>query len=93
MSSRGGRRENAGRPSGQGQYGESTVTKRIPQSLVPTIDELLLHQRKKKLSEPISNVEEFITPEIGEQSIELLLFSTKVAAGYPSPADDYIDNR
>ena len=37
MSNRGGKRENAGRPAGQGKYGESTVTMRIPQSQAATI--------------------------------------------------------
>jgi len=32
MSNRGGKRENAGRPSGQGEFGEPTVSIRIPQS-------------------------------------------------------------
>lgn len=92
MSHRGGRRENAGRPRGQGRFGESTVLKRVPQSLVPTVEELLFsHQRKKQSNDQVSNVDEFLTPEISEQSIELPLFSTKVAAGFPSPADDYVE--
>ena len=32
MSNRGGKRENAGRPRGQGKYGEPTITMRIPES-------------------------------------------------------------
>ena len=41
VSNRGGRREDTGRSNGQGPYGESTVTKRISFSLVPTVKELL----------------------------------------------------
>ncbi len=37
MSNRGGKRENAGRPAGQGKYDESTVIMRIPQSQTATI--------------------------------------------------------
>jgi hypothetical protein len=35
------KRENAGRPAGQGKYGESTVTMRIPQSQTATIKSFL----------------------------------------------------
>lgn len=34
-----------------------------------------------------------LTPQIGLQPIRLPLFSHKVAAGFPSPADDYIEGR
>ncbi len=37
------------------------------------------------------NVDEFFTPGIPEQPTLLPLFSTKVAAGFPSPADDYVE--
>lgn len=48
MSNRGGKRENAGRPRGQGKYGEPTVTMRIPQSQGATIKNFLdAYQRKR----------------------------------------------
>lgn len=41
MSNCGGRRENAGRPAGQGKYGEPTVSIRVPQSQGATIKDFL----------------------------------------------------
>ncbi|SDX48135.1 DNA polymerase V [Nitrosomonas oligotropha] len=41
MSNRGGKRENAGRPRGQGKFGEPTVTMRIPESQTATIKDFL----------------------------------------------------
>jgi DNA polymerase V len=97
MSGRGGKRENAGRPPGQGKFGESTVTMRIPESQTATIKDFLeALQRKRSQVESDTavtevNVEEFFTPDIPEQSTLLPLFLTKVAAGFPSPADDYVE--
>lgn len=36
---------------------------------------------------------EFVSPAIGVQPIRLPLFSYSIPAGFPSPADDYIENR
>jgi len=35
----------------------------------------------------------FQLPSLGSSAIRLPLFSSKVAAGFPSPADDYIEGR
>lgn len=95
MSNRGGKRENAGRPQGQGKYGEPTTTMRIPQSQTATVKSFLdAFQRKKtKVDDDSSNVDmsNFFIPEISEESIQLPLFSTKVAAGSPSPAEDHVE--
>lgn len=93
MSNHGGKRENAGRPRGQGKFGEPTVSVRIPQSQGATIKDFLdSYQRKKTASDPEAvNVDEFFTPIISDQPIRLPLFSTKVAAGFPSPADDHVE--
>ena len=93
MSNRGGKRENAGRPPGQGRFGESTVSIRIPQSQVSTIKEFLSAHQRKISAKHLSNVEDIYTPELNENPIALPLFSTKVAAGFPSPADDYVEKR
>ncbi len=97
MSGRGGKRENAGRPRGQGKFGEPTVTMRIPESQTTTIKDFLEALQRKRSQAgsdiPVTeiNVEEFFTPSIPEQPTLLPLFSTKVAAGFPSPADDYVE--
>lgn len=99
MSNRGGKRENAGRPRGQGKYGESTVTMRIPQSQTATIKSFLEAWQRKRAKAAGENaiteieVDEFFTPAISEQPTLLPLFSTKVAAGFPSPADDHVEKR
>ncbi|SNX61161.1 DNA polymerase V [Nitrosomonas ureae] len=100
MSNRGGKRENAGRPRGQGKFGESTVTMRIPQSQTATIKSLLEALQHKKSNDapsentlPEEEVDEFFTPVISEQPTLLPLFATKVAAGFPSPADDHVEKR
>src|SRR5687768_10592586 len=95
MSNRGGKRENAGRPRGQGKFGEPTVSIRIPQSQGATIKMFLdAYQRKGTGSgHEAPNVDEFLIPAISDQPTRLPLFSTKVAAGFPSPADDYVEKR
>ena len=93
MSNRGGKRENAGRPRGQGKYGEPTTTMRIPESQGATIKNFLdAYQRKRTDSDSeATNVDEFFIPVISDQPTLLPLFSTKVAAGFPSPADDHVE--
>ena len=73
---RGGKREGAGRPTGSGRYGEPTKAIRVPQSLIPNIQEYLSSRGKgRELSHPH----------------KLPLYEHKVAAGFLSPAEDYID--
>jgi DNA polymerase V len=87
------KRENAGRPRGQGKYGEATVSIRIPESQGATIKNFLdAYQRKRTGSDnEATNVDEFFIPAISDQPTLLPLFSTKVAAGFPSPADDHVE--
>ena len=72
---------------------------RIPESQTGTVKNFLeALQRKRSQAGSDSavteiNVDEFFTPGIPEQPTLLPLFSTKVAAGFPSPADDYVEKR
>lgn len=67
---RGGRREGAGRPIGQGKYGfEATKQMRIPMSRLSHVQSILGQ----------------------EDAYSVPLYSSKVQAGFPSPADDYIE--
>lgn len=95
MSNRGGKRENAGRPRGQGKYGESTIAIRVPESQGAIIKEFLGAYKQKRAGSDheVANVDEFFTPAISDLPTRLPLFSTKVAAGFPSPADDYVEKR
>ena len=95
MSNRGGKRENAGRPRGQGKFGEPTVTMRIPESQTATIKDFLEALQRKRANaagdNAVSEVDEFFIPEISDQPTLLPLFATKVAAGFPSPSVDHVE--
>jgi len=65
----GGKRENAGRPKGLGNYGEATRPIWTPA--------LRLNEVKRFLS--------------NELNYSLPLYGSTVQAGFPSPADDYIE--
>ncbi|ARH01066.1 LexA family protein [Legionella micdadei] len=68
----GGKRPGAGRPKGQGKYGEPTKSLRVP---ISRIQEVLY----------------FLEPS--NQTIHKLpIYSSSVRAGFPSPADDYIED-
>ena len=67
---RGGARKGAGRPRGQGRYGEETKAVRIPISKIKYISEV-----------------------VNKGLYEVPMYSNKVAAGFPSPADDYLEDK
>lgn len=94
MPKRGGKRENAGRPAGQGRYGEPTKSIRVPLSQETTVRSFLeAFEKRKAINDgDVSNVEKMLIPRISEEPIRLPLYSTKVAAGLPSPADDHVEN-
>jgi len=81
---RGGARAGAGR-----KPKEPTIVKRIPRAILPAVDALLQNAaRTLQLGEGIS----CINPA-SEYSPSLMrpLFGTHISAGFPSPADDYIE--
>ena len=65
-----GKRKGAGRPKGQGKFGEKTKAIRVPESLIDDIKAFAYNKAYK-----------------------IPLYSNKVAAGFPSPADDYIEDK
>ena len=67
---RGGSRIGAGRPKGQGKFGEKTKPIRVPISKVNSILNF-----------------------INNNSLSLPLYSSKVPAGFPSPADDHMEEK
>ena len=101
-SKRGGARAGAGRKKGSSVYGESTRAIRVPESM---LDELkaMLEQRKQQGTGSSVNYTGFIDtansidrvtialPEQQPGKLNIPLFTDKVAAGFPSPADDYIE--
>jgi len=83
---RGGSRPGAGRKKGSSAYGETTKAIRVPESMVSEVKAMLSH--RKQLFENSSTLS---VPLAEPSHIEVPLFSGKVAAGFPSPADDYIE--
>ena len=67
---KGGARKGAGRPKGQGKYGEATKAIRVPESKVKYISEI-----------------------VSKGLYEIPLYGDRVAAGFPSPADDYLEDK
>ena len=89
---RGGSRPGAGRKKGSSVYGESTTAIRVPESMLPKVKSLLA-QRKQQFQSPgeLSDIPAILWPVINRDIMLLPLFSGKVAAGFPSPADDYVE--
>jgi len=87
-SKRGGLRPGAGRKAGSSRYNEPTKPVRVPVSLLPSLQTLLDSHRQ-----PPSHVgfDAVYTPALHPRRLSLPLFTGKVAAGFPSPADDYVD--
>ncbi len=72
MNKHGGVRPGAGRPKGQGKYGEPTKSMRVP---ISRVEEVLA----------------FLDQE--SEAFALPLYGSTVRAGFPSPADDYIERK
>ena len=88
----GGARSGSGRPKGSGQFKEPTNPVRIPLSAIPAVKQWLQHFHTSSDNViPLRSVPEIFQPCEDSESQYLPLFSNKVAAGFPSPADDHID--
>jgi len=87
-SGRGGRREGAGRKPGTGTYSEPTKPIRVPESQVATVLDYLSAYRKKN-DIPASALP--IATDAARRTIPVM--SYRVPAGFPSPADDYVQDR
>lgn len=98
---RGGARPGAGRPRGQGRWGESTVTLRVPASRVGQVRDFLEVLHGKRLEDAEQRLPELLAkagltllrPFELPATLSLPLFGHKIAAGFPSPADDYVEDR
>lgn len=89
----GGKREGAGRKLGTGKFSEPTIVSRLPISQVPMIKDFLAAYQRKKMLESMDTLADFKMPAIDLRSIALPLFSSKVPAGFPSPAEEHIEKR
>lgn len=83
VNQRGGSREGAGRKA---LYDEPTKVLRVPESLIGEIKNYLANSRKAKFNDVASIT--LVNPST-EMRIPLAL--EKVAAGFPSPAQDYVE--
>jgi DNA polymerase V len=90
---RGGPRKCAGRRVGSGKFREPTSVVRIPTSQEPVIKDFLAAYQKKRLNTDMDAVSEFMLPSLNRTQVSLPLFSSKVSAGFPSPAEEHVEKR
>jgi len=90
---RGGVREGAGRRIGSGKFREPTSVVRIPTSQEPVIKDFLAAYQKKRLSIDLDVVSAFELPSLHRAPLSLPLYSSKVSAGFPSPAEEHVEKR
>ena len=96
-STRGGYRPGAGRKPGFGLYGEATVPIRVPISQAEQV-KTWLHDNQRSKSETRSSVQGTGVELIGAAASDAPpsarpLFLSRIPAGFPSPADDYVEER
>ncbi len=92
-SAHGGQRDGAGRKVGSGKFKELTTVLRIPETQAPVIKDFLVAYQRKKLSDNLDAVTEFELPDFKALPVSLPLYSSKVSAGFPSPAEDHVETR
>ena len=89
----GGARSGAGRRFNTGPFREQTIPKRIPISLVKGIDQVIdLWKRERNKGSFKLDLESL--KGVGcfhASNLNLPLFSSRVQAGFPSPADDHLE--
>lgn len=86
---RGGRRPGAGRPKNSGSYFEPTTPVRIPQSLLPMVQSLLEQTAAQRQAGTVTDCTA-LRPLL-QTSLALPLYTSRVLAGSPAPADDHSD--
>lgn len=89
----GGLRDGAGRKIGSGKFREPTSVVRIPASQEPVIKDFLAAYQKKRMNADLDAVTEFELPSLHRVQVSLLLYSSKVSAGFPSPAEEHVEKR
>ena len=82
----GGPRPGSGRKPGWGRFGEPTQVMRVPQSLIPAVRAWL----DRMTETPSGCRTQAFTPQ--PSTLPLPLFGSRIAAGFPSPADDHLED-
>lgn len=90
------RKRPPGRPAGTTKFGEPTIPKRIPVSAVAEIDEFLRRRSQHSIRVVHAAAQgdlEVLHPAEVSSAADCArpLFGSSIAAGFPSPADDYIE--
>lgn len=88
----GGKRRGAGRPQGTGSYGEATRLVRVPTSRVGVVIDFLSTYRKRHPSTSLG-VETVSAIALDAPRQRIPMIGRRVPAGFPSPADDYLEGR
>ena len=89
----GGKRAGAGRSRGTGRYGEPTQAIRVPESCVPAVKQMLGQVVALRRYPKGAGEVEVLQPASNPLALARPLFSCSVPAGFPSPADDYIEGQ
>lgn len=89
----GGKRLNAGRKIGTTKFGEPSSVIRVPESQKSKIVSLLSDYQDRKNIMASINIESILPSTLNPVSLALPLFTSKVRAGFPSPADDHVEKR
>lgn len=93
ITTHGGKRNGAGRSRGSGRYGEPTCAIRVPESYVPAVRQTLGQVvALKRYPKGLGDIE-VLQPANDPTVLARPLFSCAVPAGFPSPADDYIEGQ
>lgn len=82
-----------GRKVGTGKFREPTIVQRIPASQAPVIKDFLVAYQRKKLAIDLDALGEFELPALDAPPIKLPLYTSKVSAGFPSPAEEHVEKR
>lgn len=93
QAARGGIRDGAGRRVGSGKFREPTSVVRIPSSQEPVIKDFLAAYQKKRMNTDLDAVNEFEMLSLHRAPLSLPLYSSKVSAGFPSPAEEHVEKR
>lgn len=82
-----------GRKVGTGKFREPTSVLRVPSSQTPVIKDFLAAYQRKRLTSDLDAVTEIELPALNAAAIKLPLYSSKVSAGFPSPAEEHVEKR
>ncbi len=88
----GGRRPGAGRKPGNNMAQPTTVI-RVPINTAEAIKDFVSALKRKHTLQGQAGVVDLIQFTQAKQRVILPLYTSKVAAGFPSPADDHVEQR